>query len=179
MWKHSIYSSHRLEKTHSSKFISTTKSLMKKVFWLALWFILFWLCFAHQPRLVYKIDLPASNPLQIENPNISQAFYAELKWTPEYYSFSFDKSYTWYTSIVIPMISWATKDFSFELQKNWTTIIMSWWTNFQRWEFYEEFAWDQYFQGPEFKQLLGTGDYLIKVFTSFFKNHKHFWLKDV
>jgi len=127
-------------------------------------------CFAHQPRLIYQSLSSESSPYLIYNPDISQAFYWQLKWSPDYFSFHLDKEITWYISLTVPDISWATKNYSFELKKDWMLIANIDWVNFQRSEFYEKFAWDNYFQWPEIEQIFSSWDYFIKIF-----NHNNQW----
>jgi hypothetical protein len=119
---------------------------------------------AHQPRIVYQKQISQTSPFIVTNPEISQAFYAELKKQAEYYTVRSDKEFTLYVRILSPKIADAKKDFSVEIIKDVNVIALlngssSTWT-----EFYEPFVGDDYWQGPEYKEQLPKGEYLIKVY---------------
>lgn len=118
---------------------------------------------AHNPRIVYKEDL--TNNIQIvQNPEISQAFYAELKGSLEYYAIKSDNDFNLYVGILSPDIKDAKKDFSFQIStvtQNFSTILDG--GNFEWKNFYEEFAGDNYWQGPEFNKQMKAGVYIITV----------------
>ncbi len=121
------------------------------------------ICYAHQPRIVYKTQISQANPIIVTKPEISQAFYAELKGQPEYYSIGSDKEFNLYVRILSPKMTGAKKDFSVEIIKDANAIAMldglgSAWT-----EFYEPFVGDDYWQGPEFEKHQPGGEYIIKV----------------
>jgi len=120
--------------------------------------------FAHQPRIVYRQQIPQTNPILIKNPEISQAFYAELKGQPEYYRIVSEKEINLYVQILSPKITDAKKDFVAEIVKNSNVITIlndanSIWT-----EFYEPFVGDSYWKGPAFSQQAPKGEYLIKIY---------------
>lgn len=120
-------------------------------------------CSAHQPRIVYQKQISQANPIIVMKPEISQAFYAELKGQPEYYAIGSDKEFNLYIRILSPKITDAKKDFSVEVIKDANVIALlngsgSVWT-----EFYEPFVGDDYWQGPEFEKYQPGGEYLIKV----------------
>jgi hypothetical protein len=119
---------------------------------------------AHQPRIVYQKQISQTSPFIVTNPEISQAFYAELKKQAEYYTVRSDKEFALYVRILSPKIADAKKDFSVEIIKDVNVIALlngssSTWT-----EFYEPFVGDDYWQGPEYKEQLPKGEYLIKVY---------------
>jgi hypothetical protein len=51
---------------------------------------------AHQLRIVYQKQISQKNPFIVTNPEISQAFYAELKKQAEYYTVRSDKEFALY-----------------------------------------------------------------------------------
>jgi hypothetical protein len=121
---------------------------------------------AHQPRIVYQKQISKTNPIIVTNPEISQAFYAELKGQPEYYTVNSAAEFTLYVRILSPKITDAKKDFSVEIIRDANVIARlngssSTWT-----EFYEPFVGDDYWQGPQYKEQLPKGDYLVKVSNS-------------
>lgn len=118
---------------------------------------------AHQPRLVFDKNLNEDNPFQIKNPEISQAFYGELKGDPEYFIIESDNSFNLYIQILSPDTENARKDFSVEIIHDTQRIILEY--NQTEWEnFYEEFAGDNYWQGPSLDKQSESGNYLIKVY---------------
>jgi hypothetical protein len=121
---------------------------------------------AHQPRIVYKQQIPQTNPVIVRNPEISQAFYAELKGQPEYYTVISDKEFNLYVRILSPKIKDASKDFTAEIIKDVNVIAVlngsgSTWT-----EFYEPFVGDSYWMGPEFVRHQPKGEYQVKIYNS-------------
>jgi hypothetical protein len=118
---------------------------------------------AHQPRLI-----SGDQTVEIINPEISQAFYGTLRGEPDEYRITATKEFDLYLNILVPDLPNIRKDYTlqvfyqkddgqnvhlFELdgtQHNWTT-------------FYEPFAGDNYFHGPESDKPLPAGIYTIKV----------------
>lgn len=123
--------------------------------------------FAHQPNLVWESQSTEKTPYLIEDINISQAFYGELKNKPEYYKVNIDKPSILYVGLLVPDNKNASKDLSLKIIKlnspdsdiklflNGTILV---------WEkYYEPFAGDNYLKGPEETKYLRTGEYLIEV----------------
>ena len=119
---------------------------------------------SHQPRVISNTD----EIIQIEDPEISKAYYAELTGKPDYYQIKSDKPFKLYLGILVPAIPNIDKDVSAEislikkhghekdeehfhedekellylldgLNSNWTY-------------FYEEYAGDEYYSGPELRE---------------------------
>lgn len=119
---------------------------------------------AHQPRIVYRKQISQANPILVKNPEISQAFYAELRGQPEYYTVSSDKEFNLYVRILSPKIADAKKDFLVEISRDADVIAVLNGSNYDWTEFYEPFVGDEYWQGPEFVQHQPQGSYLVKVY---------------
>jgi len=120
---------------------------------------------AHQPRLVYDEALSLNNSELVQNPEISQAYYAELTGTSEYYQIISNHSFELYVQILSPYIKNASKNFVVEIYYNNSTNP-SWILNGENttWiKFHEDFANDDYWQGPDFNQSVQAGEYLFKV----------------
>jgi hypothetical protein len=65
-------------------------------------------------------------------------------------------------SLVVPDIQGARKDFSIEIKSKDTLIILD--AKSAKWDvFFEKFAGDNYFNGPEFDKKVPAGTYMIKV----------------
>ena len=123
---------------------------------------------AHQPRLETGINSSMSNPIVVQNPEISQAFYGNLNGQPDYYKITSDKPFELYISLLVPQspgingnfISAQITDSSGKTialldgkKSNWTPM-------------FEEFGGDYYLQGPELTKNVAAGTYYIKVFNA-------------
>lgn len=131
--------------------------------------------FAHQPRIV------SGNLVEINNPEVSQAFYGELKGTSTEFEIKSDKNFNLYVGLLVPDIKNVKKDISAEiyrLKDDGKEILASLDGSKFKWTpFYEEFAKDNYFWGPEFNatssekgvdlkgQPVPAGDYIISVYS--------------
>ncbi len=137
------------------------KKILKYIIFLLLCFIPY-TTFAHIPRLV------SENKVQVQNPDISQAFYAELKGKPDVYYFSFDKRSPYYIGLLAPKIDGIDKDYTFEIynESDNNKLIAKLSGKDRVWsEFYEPFAGDFYWQGPEIRGEFEPGKYKVKVFS--------------
>jgi len=121
--------------------------------------------FAHQPELIFL--RAQAEDVQINNPEISRAFYDELKGNPRNYFINSDKSFELYINLLVP--EFANKDgrysanvFLIEGEKEnlilSTDILSTGWS-----EYYEEFGRDYYLKGPELDRQMPAGKYKIVV----------------
>lgn len=116
---------------------------------------------AHQPRFTMNKILSEKNPYQVENPEISQAFYGELKGEADHYIIDSETDFSLYLNLLAPDTKETRKDFQLDIvgknislnggEHNWTL-------------FYEEFAGDNYWRGPELEKEVSAGIYLIRVY---------------
>lgn len=130
---------------------------------------------AHQPRIV------ESGPVDIRQPEVSQAFYGELAGAPVEYRIQSAETFRLYVGILVPDIPGVRKDISAEIYRitpngNETLTLLDGKT-FEWKPFFEEFARDDYFWGPEYKaedsqkgvepngRMVPGGTYVIKVFS--------------
>lgn len=139
---------------------------------------------AHQPRIV------SDELAQVQNPEVSQAFYGQLKGKPDYYKINSEQPFRLYVGILVPDLEAIGKDVSVEITKEHEhraeeaehkheeeeiRILLNGldheWT---RW--YEPFGGDWYYEGPELRSNppeeelpqgveVGEGTYTIKVFS--------------
>lgn len=130
---------------------------------------------AHLPRIV------KGNYVEISNPEVSQAFYGELRGAQAEYRINSDREFRLYVGILVPDIPQVRKDISTEIylvkDGGKDTLALLDGTQFEWTPFFEEFAKDNYFWGPEYKaddsqkgielkgRLVPAGDYHIKVFS--------------
>jgi len=115
---------------------------------------------AHQPNFVNKVK-----EIEISNPEISQAFYGFLDNEPVTYSINSDSPFKLYVGLLTPDLVDQQNDLFANIFDNKGNKIadLDGTTNFiwERW--YEEFAGDWYWKGPEFKKEVMAGDYTITV----------------
>jgi hypothetical protein len=118
---------------------------------------------AHQPRLVGE----EQQVVVVENPEISRAFYAAKKSQPQTYRIVSNKDFILYVNLLIPKIPEAQKDLMVNIfrktdlgDEHLKTLETN---NFQWQEYYEPFASDWYYRGPEFRQKVLAGEYFIIV----------------
>ncbi len=120
--------------------------------------------FAHQPRIADEGTL-------IENPEVSQAFYAELDREPEYYTINSETDFNLYVGLLVPALEDIDKDVSAEISKDSQVLytldgLTANWTYY-----YEEYAGDEYYAGPELGENfhngipVKAGEYTIKVYS--------------
>lgn len=129
----------------------------------------------HQPRIVRTAKV------EISDPEVSQAFYGELKDFSEEFLIKSDKDFKLYVGILVPDIPNVKKDISaeiFQIKEGNLEIIANLDGKIFQWTpFFEKYGKDSYLWGPEFKafdsikgkELKGedvpAGDYLIRVFS--------------
>ena len=121
---------------------------------------------AHQPRLVVGVNSSMSNPIVVKNPEISQAWYGNLKGLPDYYMISSDKPFELFANILVPQSPGISSDFvSAQITDSSGKTLALLGGNQSSWTpMFEEFGGDYYLQGPTFDQNVSAGTYYIKVF---------------
>ncbi len=123
---------------------------------------------AHQPRLEAGINSSINNPIVVQNPEISQAFYGNLNGQPDYYKITSDKPFKLFVNILVPQSPGISGDFvSAQItDSSGKTIALLDGTKSNWTPMFEEFGGDYYLQGPEFTQNVSAGTYYIKVFNT-------------
>ena len=122
--------------------------------------------YAHNPRLVYNLDVLPEKPIIINNPDISQAYYGRLKGWEEYYQFAIATNQDFYFETLVPDVKDITKNISADLiDVDSAKVIATLDANKSEWlPYFEEFAGDHYFAGPTSTINLDPGVYQIKVY---------------
>lgn len=122
---------------------------------------------AHQPRLARE-DSSLENPILVDNPEISQAFYGELKGSPAYYKISSSEEFRLYVNLLVPDTPGSgEKLVSAEiLDENFNVIVLLDGIDYDWKPFFEPFGGDNYLQGPEYNQTVEPGTYYIRVFNN-------------
>ncbi len=121
---------------------------------------------AHNPRLVFDQESSLDKPFLITQPDISQAFYGQLRGANDYYQVNLNSDQAFYFQILVPDVPNIQKNISAELiNLNTQELITTLKPEEATWNnFYEPFGGDNYWQGPEATINLLAGNYLIKVF---------------
>ena len=102
--------------------------------------------------------------ITIPDPEVSKAYYGELTGTPAVYRIESDKAFSFYLNILVPDVPGATKDFSATVTNDEGQIVTTLDGLNVTWEpWYEEFAGDTYWKGPEYRENVPAGTYVITV----------------
>ena len=137
--------------------------------------------FAHQPKLI-NYSPSFDDPHEVPYPEISKAYYSKLEGEPHYYKINSDTDFLFYTGILSPKVNDNYKWLSLEvLNENKEVIYKAEGKNFDWTAWYEPYARDWYWKGPEigtdrneeFKTsfIIDAGTYYIKVFNEDNKGH--------
>ncbi len=123
---------------------------------------------AHQPRLDTATNVSINNPIIVNNPEISQAFYGTLKGSPDYFKINSDVPFKLYLNLLVPASPGIAGDYvsAQVLDVNGNVLITLNGTNSTWTPYFEEFGGDNYLKGPEVTQQLPAGTYFIKVFNA-------------
>jgi len=123
---------------------------------------------AHQPRLNTETAVSTQNPIIVDNPEISQAFYGELNGKPAYYQINSDKPFQLYVNLLVPTSPGQGGEFvSAEItDTSGNVVIFLNGTNSNWTPYFEEFGGDYYLKGPEATLEVPAGVYNIRVFNS-------------
>jgi len=122
---------------------------------------------AHQPRLVEQ----GSGVIEIKNPEISQAFYAELTGQPHNYLIDEKEGFNLYLNLLVPKTETANILPSANVFQSTTSadriLFAQLLAENSQWpEFYEPFGADYYLEGPELEVSAPAGKYFIEVFNA-------------
>ena len=129
---------------------------------------------AHQPKLI-NYSPTIDNPHAVIFPEISKAYYSKLTGQPHYYVINSEDDFLFYTSILSPKINEEPSRFSLEVLDGDQNIVYKVdGSNFKWTAWYEPYARDWYWKGPEIGVESGkefqtsftidAGTYYIKVF---------------
>ncbi len=114
---------------------------------------------AHQP-----VYVGGQTSITVPDPEVSKAYYSELHGQPAIYTIKSEKEFSLYLNILSPDIPGASKDFSVSVvdgNGKAITTLSEPATSWQKW--YEDFAGDWYWKGPEFKATEPAGTYTVTV----------------
>ncbi len=121
---------------------------------------------AHQPDIVYF----QKGDIQINNPEVSQAFYDELKGEPRNYFIDSGNDFELFINLLVPNPENKDGRYSadvFLLKGDQEQKIYSIdGSSFDWQESYEPFGRDYYLKGPEFLEQVLAGKYKIEVYSA-------------
>ncbi len=115
---------------------------------------------AHQPRLV------EGTSTTVAQPEVSKAYYGELRGEPHVFHISSSKPFALYVNILVPDIVGQKKDVSALIVKKGVTtspLAALSGPDFAWKPFFEPFGYDHYFMGPEYRGHVGPGAYEVLV----------------
>lgn len=121
------------------------------------------LALAHQPRVT------ESRLTEISEPEVSKAYYGELRGEPDVYVIRASAPFELYVNVLVPDIAGQKKDISAVIIKDGNTdkpLSVLDGINFEWKRFYEPFGADTYWMGPEYKAQAEAGTYEIRVWSS-------------
>lgn len=117
---------------------------------------------AHLPRLVGDEEV-----VRVKDPEVSQAFYAQLSGRPALYEINSSEEFLLYVSLLVPDLPGIETDISARVLKvdgSSEELLFFLDGEEHRWEeFYEPFAGDRYLEGPEYEKRVSPGLYRIEV----------------
>jgi peptidase E len=143
---------------------------MKKLFFYVVLIFLLSFSFsvsAHQPRLVYT----QVGDIKVESPDVSQAFYDELKGEPRNYLIDLVSDQELYINLLVPAEAngkgrYSAKVFAISGVDKLDEIALIDGASFDWQPFYEEFGRDWYVKGPELTRQVPAGKYKVEVYSS-------------
>jgi hypothetical protein len=118
---------------------------------------------AHIPEIVIEDRDYAADPIIVEEPEISYAYYGKLQGSPQLYKIESDKQFHLYVSLLVPYVGQEElSDVEFHIWKDDKKIVMM--HDFQNWtKMYEQYGGDWYLQGPTYEADVEAGTYIIEV----------------
>jgi hypothetical protein len=138
--------------------------MYKKIIFFCLLAIFFtavpFLASAHQPRIVEQ------NKITVLDPEISKAYYAELKGNPQVYDIKSDKPFNLYVNLTVPDVEGQRTDFGYYIYKDGNLaqpLSQFYGGSFQWSKFWEKFGRDSYLEAASYQNEVEAGDYQIQV----------------
>jgi hypothetical protein len=126
--------------------------------------------YAHRPVIV-KNKSSKDNPVLVDEPEISWAYYGVLEGEPHYYKIDSSQPFNLYVNILVPDFHpdgepVLRHDMSFKIFSEDTLFYEGEGLNNEWHRFYEEYGKDHYYWGPEFDQNVEAGTYSVVVYNS-------------
>ncbi|MHA1916646.1 MAG: hypothetical protein ACW97V_20040 [Promethearchaeota archaeon] len=140
---------------------------MKKIFTVLTFLMAFSLsvsvCIAHIPEIVLEDRDYTKEPIIVEDPETSYAFYGKLHGSPQLYKIESDKPFHLYVSLLVPYVGQdETSDVELHIWKDDEKIVKM--HDYQNWtKIYEPYGGDWYLQGPVYEADVEAGTYIVEV----------------
>ena len=120
--------------------------------------------YAHQPRLVTDLEISNTNPILIEEPEVSKAYYGRLENSPEFYAISSNKEVDMYLSLQVPDLPMQSTNITVDLiDKNGVFLAHLEGVGHKWTKFHEDFGNADYLAGPSVRTPIPAGIYTIKI----------------
>jgi hypothetical protein len=118
---------------------------------------------AHIPEIVTEDRDYTKDPIIVEEPEISYAYYGKLHGSPQLYKIESDEPFLLYVSLLVPYVGQEeTPKVEFHIWKDGEKIVkMHAYQNWTKW--YEEYGGDWYLQGPTYEANVEAGTYIVEV----------------
>lgn len=121
---------------------------------------------AHQPVVSEFANYDDFQP--IGDPAVSKAFYGTLQGYPHTYTLTLDTEAELFVQLLVPDVADIDTNVNglvvHELPRGQVEAVTQLSPTDGSWDsFYEPFGGDSYLEGPEFKQVLPAGSYLIEI----------------
>ncbi len=119
--------------------------------------------YAHIPEIITEDRDYISDPIVVNEPEISYAYYGKLNGQPHNYKIVSEKPFHLYVGLLVPYVGQEeTSDVEFHIMKDGEKIVMMHdYSNWTKW--YEEYGGDWYLQGPAYEADVEPGTYIIEV----------------
>lgn len=115
---------------------------------------------AHQPRIV------SDNPVYVTEPEVSKAYYDTLAGESVVYRIVAAEPFELYVNVLVPDIAEQKKDVSALITKDGNEIASLEGSTYEWKKFFEEFGYDSYWMGPEYRARAEAGTYEVRVWSS-------------
>lgn len=125
---------------------------MKWLTWLLLFIIFSTNTFAFHPVFV------DSENISVQDPKKLKVYYGELESSPHFYRIEASEEFIMSVAVLTPYDSGNRFNLSI-ITNNKTISVQGEWN-----EYFDNFANNRYYKGPEYNQLVKDGEYVIKVF---------------
>lgn len=137
--------------------------MKNRIIYLAVVLSLYSIANAHIPELVLENRNYTNEPIIVEEPEISYAYYGKLQGSPQVYKIESNEPFHLYVSLLVPYVGQdEASDVEFHIMKDGEKIVMMHdYNNWTKW--YEEYGGDWYLQGPVYEADVDAGVYLVEV----------------
>ena len=114
--------------------------------------------------MVTDLDSSNTNPILIEEPEVSKAYYGRLEYSPEFYAISSNKEVDMYLSLQVPDLPMQSTNITVDLiDKNGVFLAHLEGVGHKWTKFHEDFGNADYLAGPSVRTPIPAGIYTIKV----------------